>query len=65
MCQVALYLDDEKIMDDVIWFEPDGDGFLSQTFFEEPVHVKGSLRGIDLKRNRILLTATEQEASHG
>ena len=59
MCQATAYLDDKKIMKDVIWLEPTEDGFLLRTFFEEPKEVKGTLKGIDLLKHRVLLVSTE------
>ena len=39
MCQATVYLDDERVMQDVIWLEPTKDGFSMRTFFGEPVKV--------------------------
>jgi predicted RNA-binding protein len=55
MCQATVYLDDERVMEDVIWLEPTADGFLMRTFFGEPVEVVGTLKGIDLLKHRVLL----------
>ena len=60
MCQATVYLDDERVMEDVIWLEPTADGFLMRTFFDEPQEVKGTLKGIDLLKHRVLLTSTDQ-----
>jgi predicted RNA-binding protein len=60
MCQATVYLDDERVMQDVIWLEPTEDGFKMRTFFGEPMTVKGKLTGIDLLKHRVLLTAKEQ-----
>jgi predicted RNA-binding protein len=57
MCQATVYLDGEKVMEDVIWLEPTEDGVLLQTFFEEPKKVKGELKSIDLLKHRVLLTS--------
>jgi len=57
MCQATVYLDQEKIMEDVIWLEPTGDGVLLRTFFEEPKEVKGKLKSIDLLKHRVMLTS--------
>lgn len=59
MCQVAVFLDQEKIMEDVIWVELVQDGILAKTFFDEPVHVQGILKGIDLIKNRVLVVSSE------
>lgn len=58
MCQATLYLDGEKIMEDVIWLEPAEDGIWVQTFFDEPQLVKGVLKGVDLLKHRVLLVTT-------
>jgi predicted RNA-binding protein len=60
MCQATVYLDEQKVMEDVIWLEPTADGFLLRTFFGEPQEVQGTLQGIDLLKHQVLLTSTEQ-----
>lgn len=57
MCQATVYLDEEKVMEDVIWLEPTERGFLMRTFFEEPQEVEGTLQGIDLLKHRVLLSS--------
>jgi predicted RNA-binding protein len=59
MCQATVYLDEQKIMEEVIWLEPTADGFLLRTFFGEPREVKGTMVGIDLLKHRVLLTSTD------
>ena len=61
MCQVAVFLNQEKIMEDVIWLEPTSDGILVRTFFEEPQVIKGVLQGIDLLKHRVLLTRQQHD----
>ena len=61
MCQATVYLDDQKVMSDVIWLEPTEEGFSMRTFFEGPVQVKGKLKGIDLLKHRVLLASTDRE----
>jgi predicted RNA-binding protein len=61
MCQATVYLNDERVMQDVIWLEPTEDGFTMRTFFGEPMTVKGKLKGIDLLKHRVLLTSDERE----
>lgn len=58
MCQATVYLDEKRIMEDVIWLEPTDDGVLLRAFFDEPVEVKGILKDIDLLKHRVLLTST-------
>ena len=60
MCQATVYLDEQKIMEDVIWLEPTADGLLMRTFFSDPVEVQGKLVGIDLLKHRVLLTSTDR-----
>ena len=60
MCQATVYLDDKKIMEDVIWLEPTEDGFRLRTFFEEPREVKARLSSIDLLDHRVMLTSAPQ-----
>ena len=57
MCQATVYLDEQKVMEDVIWLEPTEKGFLLRTFFEEPQEVVGTLQGIDLLKHRVLLSS--------
>jgi predicted RNA-binding protein len=61
MCQATVYLDDELVMRDVIWLEPTRDGFSMRTFFEEPVTVRGKLKGIDLLKHHVLLTSNDRD----
>jgi len=60
MCQATVYLDEEKIMEDVIWVEPTEDGVLLRTFFKDPQVVKGMIKGIDLLKHRVLLVSAEE-----
>jgi len=60
MCQATVYLDDERVMQDVIWLEPAEGGFTMRTFFGEPTTVKGKLQGIDLLKHRVLLVSEDR-----
>ena len=60
MCQATVYLDEQKIMEDVVWLEPTDEGVLMRTFFGEPQEVKGTLLGIDLLKHRVLLASADQ-----
>ena len=60
MCQATVYLDEEKVMEDVIWLEPTEDGILLRAFFEEPRIVKGVVKSIDLLKHHVLLASTER-----
>ncbi len=57
MCQATVYLDGEKVMEDVIWMEPIPDGLLLRSLFEESQEVRGKLKGIDLLKHRVMLTS--------
>ena len=59
MCQVAVYLDDEKIMDAVRLVEPLPDGVRLIKMFEEPLVIPASIRQIDLMKNKVFLETTE------
>jgi predicted RNA-binding protein len=59
MCQATVYLDEQKIMEDVVWLEPTAEGVLLSTFFGEPQEVKGTLLGIDLLKHRVLLSTAD------
>jgi predicted RNA-binding protein len=61
MCQATVYLDEKKIMEDVIWLEPTENGFLLKTFFEEPKEVKGTIKSIDLLKHRVLMTSAGKD----
>jgi len=58
MCQAKVYLDGNKIMEDVIWLEPTQDGFLLRSLFEDSREVKGRLEGIDLLKHQVRLAST-------
>jgi predicted RNA-binding protein len=59
VCQATVYLDNEQIMEDVIWLEPTKDGYLLRTFFGEPQEIRGKLEGIDLLKHRVLLASVD------
>ena len=62
MCQATVYLNDQKVAEDVIWLEPTEKGVLLRTFFGEPQEVVGVLRGIDLLKHRVLLSSADDHA---
>jgi predicted RNA-binding protein len=64
MCQVAVYLNDEKIMDDVLLVEPVPDGIRLVKMFEPPRVVPATIRQIDLMKNRLLLETLRKEKKH-
>ena len=55
MCQVAVYLDDEKIMESVMLVEPLPEGIRLVKMFEPPRVVSASIRQIDLIKNKLIL----------
>jgi predicted RNA-binding protein len=57
MCQAKVYLDGNKIMEDVIWLELTQDGFLLRSLFNETRVVRGKLEGIDLLKHQVRLTS--------
>jgi predicted RNA-binding protein len=62
MCQVAVYLDDEKIMDSVMLVEQTHEGVRLTKLFEEPRLVPALIRQVDLMKNRLILeTMTREE----
>ena len=59
MCQATVYLDGEKIMEDVMLVEPVSDGFRLVKLFEPVRFVPGILRKIDLMKHQIILETTQ------
>ena len=55
MCQVAVYLDEEKIMDSVMLVEPTPEGVRLIKLFEDPRIVPAVIRQIDLRKNKLFL----------
>jgi predicted RNA-binding protein len=55
MCQVAVYLDEEKIMNDVMLVEPIPEGIRLVKLFEPPLVVTAVIRQIDLMKNKLFL----------
>jgi len=65
MCQVAVYLDDEKIMDSVMLVEPVPEGVRLVKMFEPPRIVAAAIRQVDLIKNKLYLESLAQEAENG
>lgn len=55
MCQVAVYLDDEKIMEDVMLVEPVPEGIRLIKLFEAERVIPAAIRQVDLMKNKVLL----------
>ena len=64
MCQIAVYLDDEKIMDNVMFVEPLPEGIRLVKMFEEPLVVPAFIRQIDLMKNKLILETVNKEDSY-
>ena len=62
MCQATVYMDENKIAEDVIWVEPTESGVAIRTLFGESRLVEGTLRGIDLLKHHVLLTHKSVQA---
>ena len=65
MCQVAVYLDDEKIMDSVMLVEPVPEGIRLVKMFEAPRTVSASIERIDLSVSRINLKSNQEKEDNG
>ena len=55
MCQATIYLDGEKIMEDVTLVEILPEGVRLTVFFEPPRIVPAVIRQIDLLKHRVIL----------
>jgi len=64
MCQVAVYLDDEKIMESVMLVEPLPEGIRLVKMFEPPRVVPAAIRQIDLMKNKLILETIVLEENH-
>lgn len=64
MCQVNVYLGDEKIMDDVIFVEPIPEGTRLVKLFEPPIIVPAVIQQIDFMKNVLVLGSKEQEVNN-
>jgi predicted RNA-binding protein len=65
MCQASVYLDGEKIMEDVLMVEPVAEGVRLVKLFEPMQVVPALIRKIDLMKHQIILeSAGESEAEN-
>lgn len=64
MCQATIYLDGEKIMENVTRVEPTADGVRLATFFDPPQVVPAVIREIDLLEHRVVLEPLQEEKGH-
>ncbi len=61
MCQIAVYLDEEKIMDDVMLVEPLPEGVRLVKMFEAPRVIPAAIRRVDLMKNKLFLERVEKD----
>ena len=65
MCQIAVYLDEEKFMENVMLVEPIPEGVRLVKMFEPARVVPAVIRQIDLMKNRLILETMDQsEVKH-
>ncbi|MBN2043557.1 MAG: CooT family nickel-binding protein [Anaerolineales bacterium] len=62
MCMVAVYLDEEKILENVMLVEPTPEGVRLVAMFEPTQIVPAVIRQIDLMENKIHLTHIDKGA---
>ena len=55
MCQAIVYLNGEKLMEDVTNIQLTSEGIRLSTFFEAPKTVRAMIREIDLLKHRVWL----------
>jgi predicted RNA-binding protein len=59
MCQATVYLDGEKIMEDVLVVEPVAEGIRLVKLFEPIQLIQARIRKIDLMKHKIFLEAAK------
>jgi len=64
MCQVAVFLDDEKIMDSVMLVDVIPEGVRLIKMFEPPRVIPAVIRQIDLMKNILILETLEKDEEH-
>lgn len=62
MCQAKAYLDEQQIMEEIVWLEPTQEGFRLYTLFGETREVKARLQSVDLLKHRIMLVSVHEQA---
>lgn len=60
MCQARVLLNDEEIMEDVVFVEFAEEGVYLSRFFEEPVLVPAVVRSIDLLKHVVNLESPSE-----
>ena len=63
MCQIAVFLDEEKIMDSVMLVEPFPNGVRLFKLFEPPMEVTAVIRQVDLMKNKLILESIKNDAA--
>ena len=63
MCQVAVYLDEEKIMDSVMLVESVPEGVRLVKLFEPPMMVTAVICQIDLMKNKLYLESIPEQSA--
>ena len=56
MCQATIYRKgngDEEILREVISLEQTDEGWVAQTFFEDPMRIKGRIKSIDFLKHTV------------
>lgn len=61
MCQISAYLDDEKIMENVMFVEQTPDGVVLSEMFEGPQEFSARIQKLDLMKNRLYLESISEE----
>lgn len=64
MAQIAVYLDDGKIMDNMMLIEPVSGGVRLVKMFETPRTVPAVIRPVGLIKNRLILGSIPQGGQH-
>ena len=65
MCLITAYLDDEKIMENVMLVEATPEGVRLATMFEQPLEIEATIQKLDLLKNTLFLEKTRGEAQNG
>jgi len=60
MCQATVYLDGEKILEDVLFVEQVEDGIRLVKLFEPMQFVQAQIRQIDLMKHKIILITSQE-----
>jgi predicted RNA-binding protein len=65
MCQATVFLDGNKILEDVIQVRPTPEGVELTTLFEQPRTVRAAIRDIDLLKHIVHLESAEKGEDRG